>query len=380
MKKIVALVLVLAMLFTSVACGKKDEDANVIKIGGIGPTTGPAAIYGVATQYGAQIAVEEINALGGIQFELNWQDDEHDAEKAVNAYNTLMDWGMDILVGTTTTNPAIAVSTEAYEDRIFMLTPSASSPKVTEGKDNVFQMCFTDPSQGVRSAQYIIEKGLGTKVAIIYNNADAYSAGIYEGFKAEAEKNGVEIVSVTTFTDDTATDFTAQLNDAKTTGADFVFLPIYYTPASLILAQAKSIDYAPVFCGVDGMDGILTLEGFDAALAENVMLLTPFSADAQEEPVQDFVKKYEKLAGEKPNQFAADAYDCVYAIYNAIQKNGIKPGMKTEEMCDKLIETFTSADFSYTGLTGSNMTWQANGEVDKAPKGYVIKSGAYVEL
>jgi len=380
MKKIVALVLVLAMLFTSVACGKKDEDANVIKIGGIGPTTGPAAIYGVATQYGAQIAVEEINALGGIQFELNWQDDEHDAEKAVNAYNTLMDWGMDILVGTTTTNPSIAVSTEAYEDRIFMFTPSASSPKVTEGKDYVFQMCFTDPSQGVRSAQYIIEKGLGTKVAIIYNNADAYSAGIYEGFKAEAEKNGVEIVSVTTFTDDTATDFTAQLNDAKTNGADFVFLPIYYTPASLILAQAKSIDYAPVFCGVDGMDGILTLEGFDAALAEDVMLLTPFSADAQEEPVQDFVKKYEKLAGEKPNQFAADAYDCVYAIYNAIQKNGIKPGMKAEEMCDKLIETFTSADFSYTGLTGSNMTWQANGEVDKAPKGYVIKNGAYVEL
>ena len=404
-KKLLALLLAMAMVFSMAACGSSAASSvaenasageaastaeaapaapaasgSAIKLGGIGPITGGAAIYGNATKNGAQIAVDEINALGGVQFELKWEDDEHDAEKAVNAYNNLKDWGMQMLVGATTTAPCVAVSTETNADRIFELTPSASSVDVITGKDNVFQMCFTDPNQGTASAQYIKEQSLGTKIAIIYNNSDAYSTGIYNKFIAEAEVQGLEVVSTTTFTDDTANDFSVQLNDAKNAGADLIFLPIYYTPASLILTQAKAMDYAPTFFGVDGMDGILTLEGFDTTLAEGVMLLTPFSADASDERTQSFVKKYQEQFGDIPNQFAADAYDCVYAIYEAVQKNGVTADMSAADICAKMIETFTSADFSVDGLTGSGMKWSAEGEVSKAPKGMVIKDGAYVGM
>ena len=349
-------------------------------LGGVGPLTGAAAIYGNAHNNGSQIAVDEINALGGsIRFEYKFEDDEHDAEKSVNAYNAQKDWGMQILIGPTTTTPAKAVGPEANADRIFVLTPSASSPDVIDGLDNVYQLCFSDTNQGSASAQYIYEQGLGTKVAVIYNNADAYSTGIYNTFAEEAEELGLEIVSVTTFTDDSANDFSVQLNDAKDNGADLIFLPIYYGPASLILTQADSMGYAPTFFGVDGMDGILTVEGFDTALAEGVILLTPFSADAEDERTQAFVAKYQELYGEIPNQFAADGYDCIWAIYEAIQEAGITPDMSNEEICDALIELFNGG-FSYDGITGEAMTWDETGAVAKAPKGMVIQNGEYVGM
>ncbi len=397
LKKLLAVLLAMVMVLSLAACGSNGDGAAseagestaseaAIKIGGIGPTSGPAAIYGQATQHGAEIAVEEINALGGIQFELNWQDDEHDPEKSVNAYNNLKDWGMQVLVGTTTTGPSVAVSAETNADRIFELTPSASSVDViggqTEGiprKDNVFQMCFTDPNQGVASAQYISEQGLGSKIAVIYNNGDAYSTGIYNKFVSEAEAVGLDVVSVTTFTDDTANDFSVQLNDAKNAGADLVFLPIYYTPASLILAQARDMGYAPTFFGVDGMDGILTMEGFDTSLAEGVMLLTPFNADATDEKTVNFVQKYQERYGDVPNQFAADAYDCVYAIYEAVQETGITADLSAAEICDKLIEAF-NGDFTFDGITGTGVSWDESGEVSKAPKGMIIQDGAYVGM
>lgn len=353
---------------------------GVIKIGGIGPLTGGAAVYGNSAANGAKIAVEEINALGGMQFELNFQDDEHDAEKAVNAYNNLKDWGMQILYGTVTTTPAIAVTAESFTDRIFTLTPSASSTSVIEGKDNVFQMCFTDPNQGIASSQYIANNELGTKIAIIYNNADAYSTGIYEKFLSEADVNSLTIVSTTTFTDDTANDFSVQLTDAKNAGADLIFLPIYYQPASLILSQAAAMDYAPKFFGVDGMDGILTMENFDKTLAEGVILLTPFAADATDEKTVAFVTKYRQDYGEIPNQFAADGYDCIYAIYEACSDAAITSDMSAAEICEKLIATFTSTSFSVDGLTGAGMTWSTTGEVSKEPKGMVIENGVYVGI
>ena len=356
------------------------EGVMVFTLGGIGPLTGAAAIYGNAHDHGCQIAVDEINALGGdIQFDYKFEDDEHDAEKSVNAYNVQKDRGMQILVGPTTTAPALAVGPETNADRIFMLTPSASSVDVIDGLDNVYQLCFTDPNQGTASAQYISERGLATKVAIIYNNADAYSTGIYNTFMEEAEAVGLEIVSVTTFTDDSANDFSVQLNDAKDNGADLIFLPIYYGPASLILTQANGMGYEPVFFGVDGMDGILTVEGFDTSLAEGVMLLTPFSADAEDARTQAFVGAYQDKYGEIPNQFAADGYDCIWAIYEAIQESGITPDMSNEEICDTLIALFNGG-FSYDGITGEAMTWSESGEVSKAPKAVVIENGVYVGM
>ena len=366
--------------------GTPGELTGTLKLGDIGPLTGAAAIYGNAASNGEHLAVDEINALGGVQIELNSQDDEHDAEKSVNAYNNLKDWGAQAIVGCVTTTPCVAVSAEAYSDRVFMLTPSASSTSVTEGKDNMFQLCFSDPNQGTASAQYISENALGTKIAIIYNNSDAYSTGIYQNFVTKAGELGLEIVSETTFTDDTANDFSVQLTEAQKAGADLIFLPIYYTPASLILQQAKSMDYAPTFFGVDGMDGILSLEGFDTSLAEGVMLLTPFSADATDDRTVNFVTTFKDTYGDTPSQFAADGYDCIYAMYDALTYyseniNALNlDDLSAEELCDILITAFTTEGFTSDGLTGSGMTWTASGEVNKAPKAVVIENGVYVGM
>ena len=354
------------------------DTSGTIKIGGIGPLTGSNAVYGLATKQGAEVAIEEINALGGLQFSLDFQDDEGDTEKAINAYNNLKDSGTQIIYGCTTTNPCVVVAAETYAARYFQLTPSASSTDVTEGRDNVFQICFTDPNQGITAANYIKDNNLGTKVAVIYNNGDAYSTGIYTAFQSTADEIGLEIVTVQTFPDDTNTDFNVQLTAAKDAGADLVFMPIYYTPASLILSQAKSMGYAPTFFGCDGMDGILDLEGFDVSLAEGLMLMTPFNAWGEDERTQTFVSEYEAAYGGIPNQFAADGYDCMYAIYEACTAAGITADMSAQDICEALIAQFTSADFSVDGLTGTGMTWSANGEVSKAPVVVKVEGGVYV--
>lgn len=378
------------------ACGNSGSSSagssTTFKLGNIGPLTGANAIYGNATKNGAQLAVDEINAAGGsIQFEHNCQDDEHDPEKSVNAYNNLKDWGLQVLVGPTTTNPCVAVSSETNSDNVFELTPSASSNDVIGGqedadgnvttarKDNVFQMCFTDPNQGTASAQYLAKKQLGTKIAVIYDNSDAYSTGIFKKFEAEAANQGLQIVSTTTFTADNATDFSVQLNDAKNNGADLVFLPIYYTPAALILTQANGMGYEPDFFGCDGMDGILTVEGFDTKLAEGLMLLTPFVATATDEKTSAFTKAYKDAYGDEPIQFAADAYDCVYVIKELLEKTGCTPDMSASDICDKLKAAIVDG-YTYSGLTGENMSWKDTGEVSKEPKGMVIKDGVYQPL
>ena len=374
--------------------GSGSDNDGKFKIGGIGPVTGAAAIYGNATKNGIQIAVDEVNAEkdGKVKLAFKNADDEHDAEKSVNAYKSLKDWGMQILVGTTTTAPCVAVTAQTNQDNMFQLTPSASSTDViggqadadgnvtTQRKKNVFQMCFTDPNQGTASAEYISKQKLGSKVGIIYNNSDAYSKGITVKFKAEAKELGLSVVAEQPFTDDSSSDFTVQLNKCKSAGADLIFLPIYYQPASLILSKANEMGYKPKFFGVDGMDGILTLEGFDTSLAEGVMLLTPFSADATDDLTKKFVSTYKEKYKDTPNQFAADAYDCVMVVKQAIEKSGVTPDMEASDICDKLVATITSSDFTYDGLTGTGMTWSDTGEVSKEPKGMVIKNGAYVGM
>ena len=376
MKKLFAMVLALTLALSMCAFASA-EDVPTIKIGVIGPMTGPAAVYGVAVANAAKIAADEINANPDsvLHIIVDVQDDEHDPEKAINAYNAVLDNGVQMILGTVTTGPCIAVAAQAAQERVFMLTPSASSTDVTAEENNVvFQVCFTDPAQGAASAQYIAQNELGTKVAIIYNNADVYSTGIYQTFVAEAEAQNLEIVSTTTFNDDT-TDFSVQVTDAKNAGADIVFLPIYYTPASQILTAASNLNFAPIFFGVDGMDGVLGVEGFDTALAEGVMLLTPFSADAEDELTVNFVTTYQELYNEIPNQFAADAYDGIYALYEASVQAGINGDTSFEDACEKLIEIFPTLEIS--GLTGT-MTWSANGEVSKTPTAVVIKNGVYV--
>ena len=341
--------------------------------------TGGAAIYGNAAKNGAQIAVDEINeAMGYEFFQLRYEDDAHDAEKAVNAYNALKDWGMQLSLGSVTSTPCSATSAETFADRIFALTPSASSPAVIAGKDNMYQMCFLDfPTQGGASAQYISEMKLGTKIGIIWKNDEDYSTGLRNSFVEKAEELGLEIVNEQTFTEGNA-DFTVQLTAIQNAGADLVFLPMYYQPASLIFSQAAAMGYAPKWFGVDGMDGILAMEGFDASLAEGVMLLTPFNSDSDDPATQAFVAKYQELFGETPNQFAADGYDCIYAYKQALDAAGATPDMSAQELCDIMIAQFTS--MSFNGLTGSNMQWDTTGAVSKGAHGCVIENGVYVGL
>lgn len=393
MKKFMSMLLIAAMTMSLLAgcAGNGDSAAadtatgdssaaagETFKIGGIGPVTGGAAIYGTAVKNGAELAIKEINESGGIngyQIEYNFQDDECDNEKSINAYNTLKDWGMDMLVGSVTSGCCIAVAAESKNDNMFQITPSGSAVDCIKDNENVFQVCFTDPNQGVAAAQYIGQNNVASKVAIIYDSSDVYSTGIYTKFAEEAANQSFEIVSAEAFTADSKTDFSVQLAKAQESEADLVFLPIYYNEASLILAQAASMGYAPKFFGCDGLDGILGVENFDLALAEGVMLLTPFAADAQDEATQQFVSAYKAAYGDTPNQFAADAYDAVYIIKAAAEKSGVTPADDMTTICDKMKAAMT--EVTVNGLTGEGMIWSADGTVNKAPKAMEIKNGAY---
>ena len=393
MKKQISFALAALMALSLAACGgntkssnetsgtaseKADASGKVWKIGAQGPLTGGAAVYGNAVVNGAEIAVNEINANGGIngyQIEYKKADDEHDQEKAINAYNSLKDWGMQFLVGPTTSAPAIAVGTESEPDNMFILSPSGSALEVTAPK-NVFRVCFSDPAQGAKSAQYIGSHKLGTKIGIIYDSSDVYSTGVHDSFKEEAPKQGLEIVADEQFTADSNKDFSTQLQKMKDSGADLVFLPFYYTEAALVLTQANTMGYKPTFFGCDGMDGILNVENFDTKLADGLMLLTPFAADAKDDLTVNFVKNYKEKYKDTPIQFAADAYDAVYAIKAAAEKANLTPDQSVSDLGDAMEKAMT--EITLDGLTGSGMKWDASGDVDKEPKAVIIKDGAYV--
>ena len=385
-KKVVSAVLVSALAVSMMAgCGSKsgssDSKSDVFKIGGIGPMTGDAAAYGEAVDNGAKLAVEEINKNGGIngkQVEFKTEDDQADAEKAVNAYNTLKDWGMQILMGTVTSGSCTAVASETDSDHMFQITPSGTAVESVQDHDNVFRLCFSDPEQGTKSAEYIAKNKLATKIAVIYNSSDVYSNGIYTNFAAEAKKEGLDVVAAEAFTADNKTDFSVQIQKAKDAGAELVFLPIYYQEASLILAQANKAGFTPKWFGCDGMDGILDLDGFDASLAEDLMFLTPFTANAPDEATQKFVADYKEAFGDTPIQFAADAYDCVYVIKAAAEKEDVTPDKSASDICDALKKGMT--EITYDGLTGKSITWSEDGEPTKDPTVVVVKSGEYQVL
>ena len=381
-KKAASIALVSALTVSMAACGngggsdKGSADADTFKIGGIGPTTGDAAIYGTAVQNGIQLAIDEINEAGGIngyQIEFKF-DDQSDSEKSVNAYNTLKDWGMQMLVGTTTSTPCTAVVEETHADNMFQLTPSATAVESIQ-YDNAFRMCFSDPDQGKASADYISENNLAKKIAVIYNSSDTYSSGVYQKFAEQAKTLGLDIVAAEAFTADSKTDFSVQLQKAKDAGAELVFLPIYYQEASLILAQANKMGFAPKWFGCDGMDGLLALDGFVAALAENLMFLTPFTADAEDEATQKFVSDFEAAFKGTPNQFAADAYDCVYVIKEAAEKAELTPDMSVSDMSDALKKAMT--EIKVDRMTGKSITWSEDGEPTKDPTVVIVQGGVY---
>ena len=354
------------------------SEGAVWTFGGLGPITGSTAIYGTAVMNGAQIAVDEVNEAGGINgYQVNWifEDDEAGTETAVNAYNALKDQGMQMLIGTTTSGSCMAVIAETEADNMFQITPSGTTADIT-APANVWRMCFSDPAQGTKSAEFIATHELATKIGVIYDSSDTYSTGIYENFAAEAQNRGLEIVAAEAFTSENKTDFRTQLQKIQDAGAELVFLPFYYTEASLVLRQANEMGCAPKFFGCDGMDGILTLPDFDTSLAEGLMLLTPFAADATDDLTVNFVTKYQEQFGEVPNQFAADAYDCVYVMKQAIEAAGATPDMSVSDLCDAMCAEMVNVN--YDGLTGAGIQFSEDGEPNKDPKAVVIENGAYV--
>ena len=383
MKKFVTMLLAALLVVSMFAgCGssKPAADPSTIKIGMTGPLTGGAAVYGAAVEAGMKIAVEEINAAAGengLKIAFQSQDDEHDGEKALNAYNNLKDWGMQFFAGAVTTAPCLAIAPTAVEDQIFMMTPSGSSDKIPNTGNNIYQMCFTDPNQGASAAELVAALNMAENIGIIYDNSDDYSKGLMNGFKTKAAELGLNIVCETNFSADNKTDLSTQINQCKDAKCDFVFLPFYATEAAQVLSKAASIGYDPTFFGCDGMDGILTIEGFDKSLAEGLVLMTPFNPDAPE--TQDFVNKYKAaMNGETPNQFAADGYDVIYAIYDACVATGIDGTTSPADACVMLKDYF--AAFTFSGLTGEGMSWDELGMISKIPAAVVIENGKYVAL
>lgn len=357
--------------------GAQSGDGKTLVIGGIGPLTGDYATYGLGVKQGAELAVKEINAAGGINgitFELKFEDDQTDAEAAVSAFNKLMDGGMNVSLGAVTSGACIAVSEEVKDTGMLMLTPSGSQKECTQ-YDNCFRVCFTDPDQGTYAAKFIADKKVAKKVAVLYDKSNDYSAGIKKNFVEQAGKSGLEVVTEQAFTDQSRTDFSVQLQAIASSGAELVFLPIYAQEAAYILTQAKSANLNAIFFGCDGLDGILEKIGQDNLSAtEGVMLLTPFAADAKDEKTQKFVADYKAAYNGTPDQFAADGYDAVYTIAEALKQTGLD-NVSDESFNEKMIAAMTQ--ITVNGLTGT-MTWSADGEPTKEATAVKIQDGAYV--
>lgn len=377
-KKTVGVAMAAAMAVGAMAPVSVFAEEETFKVGVIGPMTGDYAQYGTGVYNAAKIAIDEINADGGFngyQVELlDAGDDQGDPEKAVNAYNDLLDKGMDMLCGTVTSGACIAVGAEAAEST-FLFTPSGSAVDCITAGSNEFRMCFTDPAQGAKSAQYISEKGLAAKVAVLYDSMADYNVGIHDSFIEAADEYGLEVVADEAYTTDSNTDFSVQLSKVKESGAELLFLPNYYSDNALILQQGADAGLEVTYFGVDGMDGILSVENFDTSLAEGVMLLTPFSATSDDDATVKFVTAYnEANNGETPNQFAADAYDVIHAMQLAADDAGITPDMSNEDISAAMSASMLNIELE--GLTGA-AKWTEEGECDKEPKAVVIKDGVY---
>lgn len=378
--KIICLALACMMAVCAfVSCNAGDEE---YVIGVSGPVTGVAAVYGEAVRNAAQMAVDEINEAGGlngVNFKLVFIDDKHDANNISTNYASLVEQGMQVSLGTVTTAPGLEFSKYAKQDNVFFLTPSATGDKIPEFA-NGYQMCFADGNQGTVAADYVnsLFKDQGKTIGILYNSADSYSSGIYTQFKASLDSSITTIDAA--FTDDKLADFSGQIQSLK--NCDFIFMPIYYTPASTFMTQAKDIVPAnAVYYGCDGLDGIDTaIEGFDiTTIPQEVSMLSHFNSKATEGMAKEFIDKYvAKYGAGTLSQFGASAYDCVYAIYGAMknaQDKGteIPSDISATDLCEILKAEFNGG-YTFTGVTGTNITWNADGFVQKGAVKYVVKA------
>lgn len=377
MKKFLCMMMAVLMVLAMAACGGEPAnnggndtpDATTVKIGGIGPLTGAYANYGLSEKNGAELAVKEINEAGGIagkQIELSYQDSQGESESAVNAYGKLMDWGMEVSLGCVLSGENASVVAAARDDDVLLITPSGSADKCIDGNDKAFRVCFYDSYLGAAAAQYIKDNNMVDTVGILYQSDNDYSVGLYNAFVAKCGELGITIAETQTFTSSTNTDFSTQVSALVSSGVKLVFIPLYAEEASTFLTQAHGKFADDVyFFGADGLDGILGKVEQDTSLANNVLMLTPFAADNPAENVQSFVKKYQEAYGATPDQFAADAYDAIYAIKAAVEKAGSTSGAA-------LASALTS--LTVEGVTGT-MTWGSDGNTNKPASAILYYDG-----
>ena len=381
-KRVFAMLMACMMALSLVACGNKTNDnggsgdsadgagTETIKLGVVGPLTGGYANYGLSVQHGAQLAVDEINAAGGVngkQLELSAQDSQGDPESAVAAYGKLMDWGMNVFLGGVLSGETASVVAAAKTDDMFIMETTGSADKCIDGNDKAFRICFYDSYQGTAAADYLKDNALADEVGVFYQSDNDYSAGLYNAFVAECEKTGVTIKETQTFTTATNTDFSTQVNALVNSGVKVVFIPIYAEEASTFLTQAKGKFAEDVyFFGADGLDGILGKVSQDVTIADNVLMMTPFAADSAAANVQAFVSAYQANYNATPDQFAADAYDAVYVVKAAVEAAG---GSTSGA---ELAAVMTS--LTVEGVTGT-MTWNADGNTNKAASAILYKNG-----
>ena len=393
--KLFALILSFVMVFcalslTSCNADNPAKDNEKIKIGLTGPLTGGASIYGIAVNNAAKLAIKEINDAGGLDgilFELEMLDDKHDATTVENLYAKLYESGMQISLGTVTTAPGLNYKKFAKEDNVFFLTPSATGDAIPEFA-NGYQMCFADSNQGTAAAKFFNENYTGKKVGVFYKSDDEYSVGIYNNFKANLDASFGDISATTAPFTGNASTFDSQIQILK--DCDVVFMPIYYTPASQFMTQANSVENnIQIYYGCDGFDGIDAIDGFDIkTVKQEVSYLSHFNSTATEGPAADFIAKYNAAYDEEKeplNQFGAAAYDCVYAIYEALkvakaQGKKIEANTSASDFCEILKEVFNSDSFVFHGITGktegnnkSDISWSTDGTVQKEAIKYIVK-------
>ncbi len=363
-KKILAVAVCVAIMAIGLTACNGGNSADKYVLGATGPLTGDASAYGISVNQGAQLAIDEINAAGGlngVEFEFIMKDDKATPEDAATAYDQLMDAGMQISIGSVTSGSCESFAAKSVEDNLFFMTPSASAATVIDGRDNAFRVCFGDPDQGVLAAQELTAKY--TNIGCIYDTSDTYSSGIYEAFKAKMDELNVEFITKT-FDNENKKDFSAQVDALK--DCDAIFLPIYYTEAGLIARACTNKGCDADILGCDGLDGVA--DQIDSTVTNNIRYITPFDVNSDDATVSDFVRKYEEKYGVKPDQFAADGYDAVYAIFNAMKAAGVDdPSISASDLCEAVKKAITDKSFTYTGVTGK-MTWDDTGAATKVPQ------------
>lgn len=364
-----ACILLAAAVLSFASCGRNDK--NEIYIGASGPLAGKAASYGTSVQKGAELAIEQINAAGGLNgltFRFTMLDDQATSTQASNNYDLLIDDGVKISLGAVTTDACEAFGAKAAQDNLFYITPSASAESVIAGRPNGYRICFSDPQQGEIAATYIVENGY-TNAGVIYNKDDSYSNGIYEAFAAKMNSLGKDFTA-RSFDDSNATEFSSQIDALK--NCDIIFLPMYYEVASLIASKATEKGCNAVLFGSDGLDGLAKV--LASNVKNTIRYITPFDAESNDENVKSFVDAYKaKYDGAIPDQFAADGYDAVMAIFEALKKADVKDAnLSVSEFCELISATLSSGDFSLNGVTGK-MTWNSDGVPTKTPQIKEIK-------